>query len=65
MALSIALMAAKVTTISKTSKNVLQPELLGWIECAIISDLYAKSHITLEGYDLVVMLGHWTEPNDA
>ena len=58
-------MAAKVTTISKTSKNVLQPELLGWIECAIFLDLYAKSHMTLEGYDLVVILGDWMEPNDV
>ena len=63
--LIIALVLAKVAETSKTSKNIVPSVLLGWIEYATFLDLYAKSHTILEGYDLVVMLGHRAEPSDA
>ena len=63
--LIIALVLAKVVKTSKTSKNIVPSVLLGWIEYATFLDLYAKSHTILEGYDLVVMLGHRAEPSDV
>ena len=63
--LIIASVLAEVVKTSKTSKNIVPSMLLGWAGCAIFLGMCAISHIILEGCDLVVMLGHWTEPSDA